>query len=149
MTDKFIQKLDLLHRLSNLDFSAWDHDRRKILKKAYSLAIREVIIESQYYISRSNSGQYRVPPKNEYINPYPHGDIPSIDNLDIPVANLEVGTRAFTCLSRADIRTVRQLVQLESIDVLKIKNLGRHSFNKIIERLKFHGLSLKDNYENK
>lgn len=48
-----------------------------------------------------------------------------------PIEALNLSVRAFNCLKRAKIKTVQQLLDMSSEDLLKIRNLGRKSLEEL------------------
>jgi DNA-directed RNA polymerase subunit alpha len=76
--------------------------------------------------------------------PEPIQEKPTIspEALDIPIDNIELSVRAYNCLKNANINTVRDLVQKNEADMLKMKNFGRKSLNEVKEVLNNMGLEL-------
>lgn len=66
------------------------------------------------------------------------------EDLALPVEQLDLGSRALNCLTRANIRTVGELVARSTSDLLEIRNFGSKSVEEIKERLASMGMSLKD-----
>ena len=64
------------------------------------------------------------------------------ENLDKSVDELELSVRSANCLQNANIRYIGELVQKTEAEMLKTKNFGRKSLNKIKEILAGMGLSL-------
>jgi DNA-directed RNA polymerase subunit alpha len=58
---------------------------------------------------------------------------PSVLNMNID--DLELSARSQNCLKKAGIETVNQLLSLSQEKLIKIKNLGRKSFDEIQEKL--------------
>lgn len=63
--------------------------------------------------------------------------------LELPVEDLEIGTRASNCLRRAKIETVGQLVQLTKLELLNLRSLGAGTADEIEEAVHKMGLSLR------
>lgn len=63
--------------------------------------------------------------------------------LDLPVEDLEIGTRACNCLRRAKIETIKQLTQLTKFELLNLRSLGAGTADEIEEALHKMGLSLR------
>jgi DNA-directed RNA polymerase subunit alpha len=57
---------------------------------------------------------------------------------DIPIEDLELTTRTYNSLKRADITKVGQLLQMEEKDLLAVRNLGSKSIDEIKEKLVEH-----------
>src|ERR1700740_1064700 len=64
------------------------------------------------------------------------------ENLNRSVEELELSVRSYNCLKNANIQTIGELVQKTEAEMLKTKNFGRKSLNKIKEILASMGLSL-------
>ena len=63
-----------------------------------------------------------------------------LESIDV----LKLSVRSSMCLRNADILRVGDLVNQTETDLLKVKNLGRHSLDEIKEALGKHELSLKE-----
>ena len=63
------------------------------------------------------------------------------------VEGIEMSVRTETCLRRAGIRTVGDLVQHTSQDLLRIENFGRKSLLEILKMLRLKGLELQEDNE--
>lgn len=69
--------------------------------------------------------------------PLPDGGIdPNV--YDTPIEDLELTTRTYNCLKRADITKVGQLLQMDEKDLLGVRNLGSKSIEEIREKLVEH-----------
>lgn len=64
----------------------------------------------------------------------------SIDELDLSV-------RTFNCLKRSGIRTIDDLKEKTEVDLRKIRNLGRRSYEEVLSVLYAHGYRIKDDPE--
>lgn len=58
---------------------------------------------------------------------------------DTPIEELELTTRTYNCLKRADITKIGQLLQMDEKDLLSVRNLGSKSIDEIKEKLVEHG----------
>ncbi len=65
-------------------------------------------------------------------------------DLDLPIEALDLSERPRNCLRRAQIKTVGELVQRTSDDLLNITNFGQKSLDEVITKLDDLGLSLAD-----
>jgi DNA-directed RNA polymerase subunit alpha len=54
---------------------------------------------------------------------------------DVPIEELDLTTRTYNCLKRADITKVGQLLQMDEKDLLSVRNLGSKSIDEIKEKL--------------
>lgn len=62
----------------------------------------------------------------------------SPDVYDTPIEDLELTTRTYNCLKRADITKIGQLLQMDEKDLLAVRNLGQKSIEEIREKLVEH-----------
>ncbi len=62
--------------------------------------------------------------------------------LNTPIQELELSVRASNCLEAVKVETVRQLVQMTDVDLLKIRSFGKTSLREIRRKLEDIGLSL-------
>ena len=60
---------------------------------------------------------------------------------------MDLSVRSYNCLSRAGIKTVKQLAELSYYDLTNIRNLGRKCIEEIKERLKEYGYEIRMNGE--
>ena len=67
--------------------------------------------------------------------------------LEMTIEELDFSVRTYTCLKRAGINTVDDLLQRTESDMIKIKNLGKKSLEEVIFKLNALGLSLMDEPE--
>mgnify|MGYP001188987199 FL=1 len=65
-------------------------------------------------------------------------------DLDLPIEALDLSERPRNCLRRAQIKTVGELVQRTSDDLLNITNFGQKSLEEVVAKLDELGLSLAD-----
>ena len=60
--------------------------------------------------------------------------------LEMPIEELELSVRSYNCLKRAGISTVEELISKSQTDMMKVRNLGKKSFDEVTEKL--HSLGL-------
>ena len=60
--------------------------------------------------------------------------------LEMPIEELELSVRSFNCLKRAGIATVEDLTNKTEADMMKVRNLGKKSFDEVTAKL--HSLGL-------
>ena len=60
--------------------------------------------------------------------------------LEMTIEELELSVRSFNCLKRAAIATVEDLTKKTETDMLKVRNLGKKSFDEVTAKL--HSLGL-------
>lgn len=53
-----------------------------------------------------------------------------------PIETLNLSSRAQKCLFRAEIEYVEQLVRLTEKELLRFRNMGKHTVNEIKEKIK-------------
>ena len=61
--------------------------------------------------------------------------------LDRPITDYPLSVRALNCLKSADINTLRELVRLTEIDLLKFRNFGKKSISELSDFIKDHDLT--------
>ena len=63
---------------------------------------------------------------------------------DILIEELDLGVRCSTCLKRAGVQTVGELLQKSESELAAIPNFGRESIDEVVETLKSRGLDLRE-----
>lgn len=63
--------------------------------------------------------------------------------LSTTIEELNLSVRAFNCLKRAGIDTVEDLVYRTEEDLIKVRNLGKRSFEEVIAKIKSLGLDIR------
>ena len=58
--------------------------------------------------------------------------------LDRPITDYPLSIRALNCLKSADINTLRELVRLTEMDLLKFRNFGKKSIPELSDFIKDH-----------
>ena len=61
--------------------------------------------------------------------------------LDRPITDYPLSVRALNCLKAADINTLRELVRLTEMDLLKFRNFGKKSILELSDFIKDHDLT--------
>ena len=69
---------------------------------------------------------------------------PIVKMLDTSIDDLDFSVRAYNCLKRANITTLRDLTEKTENEMMKIRNLGKKSLKEVIDKVKDMGLSFKD-----
>jgi len=67
--------------------------------------------------------------------PAPTGLTIPADVYDTPIEDLDLSTRTYNCLKRADITKVGQVLQMDEKALLSVRNLGQKSMEEIRDRL--------------
>ena len=62
--------------------------------------------------------------------------------LEMTIEELDLSVRSFNCLKRANINTVEDLISKTEDEMMKVRNLGRKSWEEVINKLNMMGLSL-------
>lgn len=62
----------------------------------------------------------------------------------LDIANLDLSLRSYTCLKRANIHTIENLLQYSSDELLLLKNFGKRSLEEVLKILQQIGLQLRD-----
>ena len=76
-------------------------------------------------------------------------DIKSKDKvLEMTIEELDLSVRSFNCLKRAGINTVNDLIEKSEEEMMKVRNLGKKSFDEVKEKLASLGLEMSYDEEN-
>jgi DNA-directed RNA polymerase subunit alpha len=62
--------------------------------------------------------------------------------FEMTIEELDLSVRSFNCLKRAGINTVADLANTTEEDMMKVRNLGRKSFEEVVKKMADLGLSL-------
>jgi DNA-directed RNA polymerase subunit alpha len=71
------------------------------------------------------------------------GQKPDEAKLAMTIADLDLSVRSRNCLASANIQTVRQLVQMDEAELLKLRSFGKTSLREVKRKLADHGLALR------
>lgn len=66
---------------------------------------------------------------------------------DARIEELDFSVRTYNCLKKANVLTIRELVQLTEADLMNIRNFGKKSLNEVRDKLESLGLALKSGGE--
>ena len=69
---------------------------------------------------------------------------PSVKILETSIDDLDLSVRAYNCLKRAGILTLRDLTDKSENEMMKIRNLGKKSLKEVIDKVKSMGLNFRD-----
>ncbi len=69
---------------------------------------------------------------------------PNVKILETSIDDLDFSVRAYNCLKRANILTLRDLVEKSENEMMKIRNLGKKSLKEVMDKVKDMGLSFRD-----
>jgi DNA-directed RNA polymerase subunit alpha len=67
--------------------------------------------------------------------PAPAGLVIPADIYDTPIEDLDLSTRTYNCLKRADITKVGQVLEMDEKALLSVRNLGQKSMEEIRDKL--------------
>ena len=56
-------------------------------------------------------------------------------SLEMTIEDLDLSVRSFNCLKRAGIHTVEDLINKTESEMMKVRNLGRKSFEEVMQKL--------------
>ena len=62
--------------------------------------------------------------------------------LEMTIEELDLSVRSFNCLKRAGINTVSDLTEKSEEEMMKVRNLGKKSFEEVKEKLASLGLEM-------
>lgn len=68
--------------------------------------------------------------------------------LDMTIEELDLSVRSFNCLKRAGINTVSDLTEKSAEEMMKVRNLGKKSFDEVKEKLHSLGFDLSSEDDN-
>ena len=69
---------------------------------------------------------------------------PNQKMLETSIDDLDLSVRAYNCLKRAGILTLRDLTDKSDNEMMKIRNLGKKSLKEVIDKVKSMGLNFRD-----
>ncbi|MGM9882077.1 MAG: DNA-directed RNA polymerase subunit alpha [Bacilli bacterium] len=69
---------------------------------------------------------------------------PNVKILETSIDDLDFSVRAYNCLKRANILTLKDLVEKSENEMMKIRNLGKKSLKEVMDKVKDMGLSFRD-----
>ena len=67
--------------------------------------------------------------------------------LEMTIEDLDLSVRSFNCLKRAGIKTVDDLINKSEEEMMKVRNLGKKSFDEVKEKLQSLGFELSSEEE--
>ncbi|GAB4435145.1 MAG: DNA-directed RNA polymerase subunit alpha [Chloroflexi bacterium OHK40] len=90
----------------------------------------------QYSQTIADFNRLAVEPEEQ---PAPSGLTIPADVYDTPIEELDLSTRTYNCLKRADITKVGQVLQMDEKALLSVRNLGQKSMEEIRDKLNERG----------
>ena len=103
-------------------------------KEAVSYAAKLLVDHLQPFVELSDEAIQRESGKDKLLEM-------TIDDLDLSV-------RSFNCLKRANINTVDDLINKSQGDMMKVRNLGKKSFEEVRAKLQSLGFDLASDDDN-
>ncbi len=67
-----------------------------------------------------------------------------LKKLELSIDDLDFSVRAYNCLKRANINTLKDLTEKTEVEMMKIRNLGKKSLKEVSDKIKEMGLKFKD-----
>ena len=71
-----------------------------------------------------------------------------MQNKSMSIKELGLSVKTYGCLKRAGLKTVNDILEKTEKEIKLIRNLGDKSYDEVIEKINYLGLSLKENEEN-
>ena len=68
---------------------------------------------------------------------------PNLKILETSIDDLDLSVRAYNCLKRAGILTLKNLVDKSENEMMKIRNLGKKSLKEVMDKVKDMGLNFR------
>ena len=69
---------------------------------------------------------------------------PNVKILETSIDDLDLSVRAYNCLKRAGITTLKDLVNKSENEMMKIRNLGKKSLKEVMDKVKDMGLNFRN-----
>ena len=117
-----------------LTLEVWT-DSTTTAKDAVSIAAKILTEHLSLFtnLSETVANQSIVREKNQDVDP---------PALKLTIEELDLSVRSFNCLKRANINTVRDLINRTPEDMMKVRNMGKKSLDEVQNKLAMMGLSL-------
>ncbi|MGA0733120.1 MAG: DNA-directed RNA polymerase subunit alpha, partial [Candidatus Nanopelagicales bacterium] len=77
------------------------------------------------------------------IGPSPT-DAYALEQLNMPIEQLDLTVRSYNCLKREGVHTVGELITRSEADLMDVRNFGQKSIDEVRAKLQMLGLQLKD-----
>ena len=79
------------------------------------------------------------------INKLFKDDLSILDNsINLPIEKLNLSNRTYNCLRRNSLLTIKDIIEKNELEIMNLSNLGRTSFNELVNKLSILGFRLKD-----
>lgn len=114
-------------------------------KKAYEDLQATIAKQEEFY--KAQIAELTGDDPSEVPNDQRELDQQYVDSrLQLSIQDLDLSVRSYNCLARADIKTVEDIVCMTEQDLMRVRNLGRKSFEEVVNRITDLGLHLADGY---
>ena len=70
-----------------------------------------------------------------------------MERAEMPIEELDLSVRSYNCLHRAGVYNLQDLAEMDEKKLMKVRNLGRKSFEEIKAKLAERGIKLKGETE--
>ena len=71
-------------------------------------------------------------------------DAYALEQLNMPIEQLDLTVRSYNCLKREGVHTVGELITRSEADLMDVRNFGQKSIDEVHAKLQMLGLKLKD-----
>ena len=73
----------------------------------------------------------------------------SFDHMEreLTIDYLDLSVRSYNCLKNAGIKTIEDLISLSEGELMKVRNLGKKTFDEVVEKMHSLGFDLSDDEE--
>jgi DNA-directed RNA polymerase subunit alpha len=71
-------------------------------------------------------------------------DAYALEQLNMPIEQLDLTVRSYNCLKREGVHTVGELITRSEADLMDVRNFGQKSIDEVHAKLVMLGLKLKD-----
>lgn len=111
-------------------------------KTCYDLAEKHKITSQESFAATAVSFADALIESLKHLDAKEAENVFSPSSLDIKLEDSSLSVRAKNCLKSVDIRTIGDLLTWSRTDILKIRNIGKRTFNEIVDFLAAYGLQL-------
>jgi DNA-directed RNA polymerase subunit alpha len=73
---------------------------------------------------------------------------PEVKKLIQPIDTLGLSARSFNCLDRSNIKYIGEIVLMSTNDLKNVKNLGKKSYDEIVDKLSEYGFEVGSDLPN-
>jgi len=116
----------------------WKRWHLDTMEKAIEEGKERSRLELENEILRSKLKNFM--PEKDFMNPPEEPEPPK----DLLIDDLELSVRSWNCLCRAGLRNVKDLSKISKAQLMKVRNLGRKSYEEVLEKLREVGIELAE-----